>query len=40
MTLQLMVRRDNDSAVGFYRSPGYDVVDAVVLGRRQDGGGS
>ena len=38
--LQLMVRHDNDSAVGFYRSLGYDVVDVTVLGRRLDGGGS
>jgi ribosomal protein S18 acetylase RimI-like enzyme len=35
--LQLMVRRDNDVAVGFYASLGYDLVDVTVLGRRLDG---
>ncbi|MFP5219622.1 MAG: GNAT family acetyltransferase [Actinomycetes bacterium] len=34
--LQLMVRVDNDVAVGFYRALGYDVVDVTVLGRRLD----
>ena len=34
--LQLMVRRDNDAALGFYGALGYDVVDVTVLGRRLD----
>ena len=38
--LQLMVRRDNETAVGFYGALGYDVVDVTVLGRRLDGDGS
>ena len=35
--LHLMVRSDNDEARSFYAPLGYDVVDAVVLGRRLDG---
>jgi ribosomal protein S18 acetylase RimI-like enzyme len=35
--LQLMVRRDNTAATGFYTSLGYEVVDVTVLGRRLDG---
>lgn len=34
--LQLMVRRDNEEAAGFYAALGYDVVDVTVLGRRLD----
>ena len=34
--LQLMVRRDNGGAVGFYEALGYEHVDVVVLGRRLD----
>ena len=36
--LQLMVRADNADAVGFYARLGYETSDAIVLGRRVDGG--
>ena len=36
--VQLMVRRDNAVATGFYAALGYDEVDVVVLGRRLDAG--
>lgn len=38
--LQLMIRRDNESAQAFYAPLGYDVVDVTVLGRRLDGTGA
>lgn len=31
---QLMVRTDNDDAIGFYKALGYDVQQVVTLGRR------
>jgi ribosomal protein S18 acetylase RimI-like enzyme len=34
--LQLMVRRDNATALAFYAPLGYDLVDVTVLGRRLD----
>ncbi|MEO0881892.1 MAG: GNAT family acetyltransferase [Pseudomonadota bacterium] len=33
---QLMVRKSNDTAVGFYSALGYEVSDVTVLGKRFD----
>ncbi|MFN7129112.1 MAG: GNAT family acetyltransferase [Brevundimonas sp.] len=35
--LQLMVRADNEAAVGFYQRLGLERQDVIVLGRRLDG---
>lgn len=35
--IQLMVRSDNQAALGFYERLGYPHVDVTVLGRRLDG---
>lgn len=34
--IQLMVRDDNEAAIGFYKALGYDVQPAVTIGRRLD----
>ncbi|AMO70844.1 GNAT family acetyltransferase [Sphingorhabdus sp. M41] len=34
--IQLMVRDDNDTAIGFYKALGYDVQPVVTIGRRLD----
>ncbi len=34
--IQLMVRDDNEAALGFYKALGYDVQPVVTLGRRLD----
>jgi ribosomal protein S18 acetylase RimI-like enzyme len=35
--LQLMVRSDNEAAVGFYQRLGLERQEVIVLGRRLDG---
>ncbi len=34
--IQLMVRDDNEAAIGFYKALGYDVQPVVTIGRRLD----
>ncbi len=34
--IQLMVRDDNEQAIGFYKALGYDVQPVVTIGRRLD----
>lgn len=34
--IQLMVRDDNDAAIGFYKTLGYEVQPVVTIGRRLD----
>lgn len=34
--IQLMVRNDNDAAIGFYKALGYEVQPVVTIGRRLD----
>ena len=34
--IQLMVRRDNSEALGFYEAIGYELQDVVTMGRRLD----
>ena len=34
--IQLMVRDDNEAAIGFYQALGYDVQPVVTIGRRLD----
>ena len=34
--IQLMVREDNDRAIGFYKSLGYEVQPVVTIGKRLD----
>ncbi|QJQ32290.1 GNAT family acetyltransferase [Sphingomonas lacunae] len=36
--IQLMVRGDNQAAVGFYQALGYQIQDVLTIGRRLDGG--
>ena len=34
--IQLMVREDNDRAIGFYKALGYEVQPVVTIGKRLD----
>ncbi|QJB69342.1 GNAT family acetyltransferase [Parasphingorhabdus halotolerans] len=36
--IQLMVREDNEQAIGFYKALGYEVQPVVTIGRRLDQG--
>lgn len=38
--IQLMVRDDNEQAIGFYKALGYDVQPVVTIGKRLDPGSS